>query len=36
VLALARQRTREHQSLRRLRCRASPGPCPRNQDTVRH
>jgi len=36
VLALARQRTREHQSLRRLRCRASPGPCPRIRDTVRH
>lgn len=36
VLALARQRTSEHLGLRRLRCRASPGPCPRIRDTVRH
>ena len=36
VLALARQRTPEHLRLRLLRCRASPGPCPRIRDTVRH
>lgn len=36
VLALARQRTREHLCLRRLRCRASPYPCLRTPGTCRH